>query len=182
MSGVHTAMTNTRDTPVEALERALPLRVRRYGAAAGERRRRARTAGGDGIERELEVLDAGDGVARHRAADDTRRGVSPAVRRARRARTGCSPAATRPRARRLPDKCTVHARARRRAARPHPGWWGLGTARLTSSSTAGAAVAIAGANLSSTSATESTSDARTSIRRRPAVMRCSRSATNRASA
>jgi N-methylhydantoinase B/oxoprolinase/acetone carboxylase alpha subunit len=55
MSGVHTNMTNTRDTPVEALERVLPLRVRRYGlrrgsGGAGEH------AGGDGIERELEVL------------------------------------------------------------------------------------------------------------------------------
>ena len=35
MSGVHTAMTNTLDTPVEALERALPLRVRRYGLRRG---------------------------------------------------------------------------------------------------------------------------------------------------
>jgi N-methylhydantoinase B len=56
MSGVHTAMTNTRDTPVEALERALPLRVRRYSlrersGGAGE------YPGGDGIVRELEVLE-----------------------------------------------------------------------------------------------------------------------------
>jgi N-methylhydantoinase B/oxoprolinase/acetone carboxylase alpha subunit len=56
MSGVHTAMTNTRDTPVEALERALPLRVRRYSlrqgsGGAGE------YAGGEGIERELELLE-----------------------------------------------------------------------------------------------------------------------------
>lgn len=48
-------MTNTHDTPVEALERALPLRVRRYrlrrdSGGAGEH------PGGDGIERELEVL------------------------------------------------------------------------------------------------------------------------------
>ena len=55
MSGVHTAMTNTRDTPVEALERSLPLRVRRYAlrprtGGVGEHR------GGDGIERDLEVL------------------------------------------------------------------------------------------------------------------------------
>jgi N-methylhydantoinase B/oxoprolinase/acetone carboxylase alpha subunit len=56
MSGVHTAMTNTRDTPVEALERTLPLRVRRYAlrpgtGGAGTYR------GGDGIERDLEVLE-----------------------------------------------------------------------------------------------------------------------------
>jgi N-methylhydantoinase B/oxoprolinase/acetone carboxylase alpha subunit len=56
MSGVHTNMTNTLDTPVEALERALPLRVRRYAlrsASGGQGTRR----GGDGIERELEALD-----------------------------------------------------------------------------------------------------------------------------
>ena len=33
MSGVHTAMTNTQNTPIEALERAFPLRVRRLPAA-----------------------------------------------------------------------------------------------------------------------------------------------------
>jgi N-methylhydantoinase B/oxoprolinase/acetone carboxylase alpha subunit len=55
MSGVHTAMTNTLDTPVEALERGLPLRVRRYGlrSASGGA---GLHPGGDGIERELEML------------------------------------------------------------------------------------------------------------------------------
>jgi N-methylhydantoinase B/oxoprolinase/acetone carboxylase alpha subunit len=55
MSGVHTAMTNTRDTPVEALERALPVRVRRYAlrrASGGAGAFR----GGEGIARELEAL------------------------------------------------------------------------------------------------------------------------------
>jgi N-methylhydantoinase B/oxoprolinase/acetone carboxylase alpha subunit len=56
MSGVHTAMTNTRDTPVEALERALPLRVRRYGLRRGTGGGGAHR-GGDGIEREIEVLE-----------------------------------------------------------------------------------------------------------------------------
>jgi N-methylhydantoinase B/oxoprolinase/acetone carboxylase alpha subunit len=55
MSGVHTAMTNTRDTPVEALERALPLRVRRYALRRGSGGDGVHR-GGDGIERELEVL------------------------------------------------------------------------------------------------------------------------------
>ena len=35
MSGVHTGMTNTRNTPVEALERAFPVRVRRYRLRQG---------------------------------------------------------------------------------------------------------------------------------------------------
>jgi N-methylhydantoinase B/oxoprolinase/acetone carboxylase alpha subunit len=56
MSGVHTAMTNTRDTPVEALERALPMRVRRYGLREGSGGAGA-YPGGDGIARELEVLE-----------------------------------------------------------------------------------------------------------------------------
>ena len=56
MSGVHTAMTNTRDTPVEALERALPLRVRRYSLREGSGGD-GEFPGGDGIERELEVLE-----------------------------------------------------------------------------------------------------------------------------
>jgi N-methylhydantoinase B/oxoprolinase/acetone carboxylase alpha subunit len=56
MSGVHTAMTNTRDTPVEALERALPIRVRRYALRRGSGGAGA-WPGGDGIRRELELLE-----------------------------------------------------------------------------------------------------------------------------
>jgi N-methylhydantoinase B len=54
VSGVHTHMTNSLNTPVEALEYAYPLRVCRYGL----RQRsggRGRHAGGDGIIREIEV-------------------------------------------------------------------------------------------------------------------------------
>ena len=56
MSGVHTAMTNTRNTPIEALERAYPMRVRRLRirrGSGGEGLYR----GGDGIERDLEMLE-----------------------------------------------------------------------------------------------------------------------------
>jgi len=56
MSGVHTAMTNTLDTPVEALERLLPVRVRRYTLREGSGGAGAQP-GGDGIDRELEVLE-----------------------------------------------------------------------------------------------------------------------------
>jgi N-methylhydantoinase B/oxoprolinase/acetone carboxylase alpha subunit len=55
MSGVHTAMTNTLDTPVEAMERALPVRVRRYGLRRGSGGAGS-WPGGDGIVRELEAL------------------------------------------------------------------------------------------------------------------------------
>ena len=56
MSGVHTAMTNTKNTPIEALERAYPLRVRRLRLAPGTGGA-GRFRGGDGIERDVEVLE-----------------------------------------------------------------------------------------------------------------------------
>ncbi|MHC1788778.1 hydantoinase B/oxoprolinase family protein [Solidesulfovibrio sp.] len=56
-SGVHSHMTNTLNTPIEALEYAYPLRVTRYCL-----RRNSggpgRHAGGDGLVREIEVLAA----------------------------------------------------------------------------------------------------------------------------
>jgi N-methylhydantoinase B len=55
VSGVHTHMTNSLNTPAEALEYAYPLRVRRYSlrpASGGDGKFR----GGDGIVREIEVL------------------------------------------------------------------------------------------------------------------------------
>jgi N-methylhydantoinase B len=54
-SCVHTHMTNTRNTPVEALENELPLRVIRYEKRAGSGGR-GRHPGGDGVIRELELL------------------------------------------------------------------------------------------------------------------------------
>jgi N-methylhydantoinase B len=56
-SGVHVAMSNTLSTPVEALELQYPLRVDCYGlrlGSGGEGRHR----GGDGVVRELRVLEA----------------------------------------------------------------------------------------------------------------------------
>ena len=55
-SAVHVAMSNALNTPVEALELAYPLRVRRYEvrrASGGAGRHR----GGDGVVRELEALE-----------------------------------------------------------------------------------------------------------------------------
>jgi N-methylhydantoinase B len=56
-SGLHTHMTNTLNTPIEALEAAYPLRVTRYGlrrgtGGAGQHR------GGSGVVREIEALAA----------------------------------------------------------------------------------------------------------------------------
>lgn len=55
VSGVHTHMTNSLNTPAEALEYAYPLRVRRYSLRTGSGGR-GRHRGGDGIVREIEVL------------------------------------------------------------------------------------------------------------------------------
>jgi N-methylhydantoinase B/oxoprolinase/acetone carboxylase alpha subunit len=56
MSGVHTAMTNTRNTPAEAFERAFPVRVLRYRLRRGSGGAGS-APGGDGIERDLLVLE-----------------------------------------------------------------------------------------------------------------------------
>jgi N-methylhydantoinase B len=55
ISGVHTHMTNSMNTPVEALEHAYPVRVTRYSlrrdsGGAGKWR------GGDGVVREVRFL------------------------------------------------------------------------------------------------------------------------------
>ncbi|HTR65088.1 MAG TPA: hydantoinase B/oxoprolinase family protein [Terriglobales bacterium] len=55
VSGVHTHMTNSLNTPAEALEHGYPLRVRRYSLRPGSGGR-GRHRGGDGIVREIEVL------------------------------------------------------------------------------------------------------------------------------
>jgi N-methylhydantoinase B len=71
MSGVHTHMTNSLNTPAEALEYAYPLRVLKYGlrkASGGK----GKQNGGDGVIREIEVL----GTARMSLLAD-RRKISP---------------------------------------------------------------------------------------------------------
>ncbi len=55
MSGVHTHMTNTRNTPVEALEFAYPLRVEEYRLIPGSGGP-GRHPGGDGIRRSIRFL------------------------------------------------------------------------------------------------------------------------------
>jgi N-methylhydantoinase B len=55
-SGVHVAMSNTFNTPAEALELAYPLRVERYELRTGSGGP-GRHRGGDGIVRELRVLE-----------------------------------------------------------------------------------------------------------------------------
>lgn len=55
LSGVHTHMSNTRNTPVEAIEHYLPVRITTYALRAGSGGA-GRWRGGDGIVREYEML------------------------------------------------------------------------------------------------------------------------------
>jgi N-methylhydantoinase B len=55
-SGVHVAMSNTLSTPIEALELQYPLRVERYALRLGSGGS-GRHRGGDGVVRELRVLE-----------------------------------------------------------------------------------------------------------------------------
>lgn len=58
-SGVHVAMSNTLNTPVEALERSFPLRVNEYAIrrGTGGDGGRAGHHGGDGVIREVQALE-----------------------------------------------------------------------------------------------------------------------------
>jgi N-methylhydantoinase B/oxoprolinase/acetone carboxylase alpha subunit len=55
LSGVHTHMSNTRNTPVEAIEHYLPVRIRQYALRRGSGGQGA-FPGGDGLVREYEML------------------------------------------------------------------------------------------------------------------------------
>jgi N-methylhydantoinase B/oxoprolinase/acetone carboxylase alpha subunit len=117
-------LTNTKNTPVEALERAFPLRVLRYrlrtaSGGAGEH------PGGDGIERDLEVLEDCT------VSLITERRVSkpPGLWGGEPGAPGENwllPAGDEARAKRLPDKCTVPVRAGDvvRMLTPGGGGWG----------------------------------------------------------
>jgi N-methylhydantoinase B/oxoprolinase/acetone carboxylase alpha subunit len=95
-SGVHTHMTNTANTPIEALEAYYPLRVRQYALRRGSGGR-GRHPGGDGLVREIEFLTAARvtllgerrrvppwGLAGGEAGAPGRDWLLPAGRRARR--------------------------------------------------------------------------------------------------
>jgi len=55
LSGVHTHMSNTRNTPIEAIEHYLPVRIRRY-ALRHDSGGAGQYSGGEGILREYEML------------------------------------------------------------------------------------------------------------------------------
>ncbi|MGZ4785432.1 MAG: hydantoinase B/oxoprolinase family protein, partial [Acidimicrobiales bacterium] len=127
MSGVHTHMTNTRNTPIEALERSFPLRVRRLrlrrgSGGVGEH------AGGEGIERDIEVLEPAvlSLITERRASAPwgIDGGGPGAV-----GENWLLPGGDESRARRLPDKCTIALEAGDIVRVLTPGGGGWGAAR-----------------------------------------------------
>jgi N-methylhydantoinase B/oxoprolinase/acetone carboxylase alpha subunit len=117
-------LTNTLNTPVEALERAFHLRVLRYrlrsdsgGAGAAP--------GGDGIERDLEVLaDATVSLITERRTSSPW-GLAGGAAGAP-GENWLLPGGDESQARRLPDKCTIQLRAGDvlRMLTPGGGGWG----------------------------------------------------------
>jgi N-methylhydantoinase B/oxoprolinase/acetone carboxylase alpha subunit len=55
-SAVHVGMSNTRNTPIEALEQAYPIRIEAYEVRRGSGGRGVQ-AGGDGVVRRYRVLE-----------------------------------------------------------------------------------------------------------------------------
>jgi N-methylhydantoinase B/oxoprolinase/acetone carboxylase alpha subunit len=124
MSGVHTGMTNTKNTPIEALERTFPLRVLRYRLRRGSGGA-GRERGGDGIERDLQVLeDCTVSLITERRVSQPWGlfGGEPGAP----GENWLLPQGAEDRGERIPDKCTIRLRAGDvvRMYTPGGGGWG----------------------------------------------------------
>jgi N-methylhydantoinase B/oxoprolinase/acetone carboxylase alpha subunit len=123
-SGIQTGMTNTQNTPIEALERAYGMRVRRYRLRRGSGGA-GRWPGGEGVERDLEILEdvtVSLITERRQSRPWGLEGGGPGA-------TGENwllPAGDEARAERLPDKVTIRLRAGDvvRILTPGGGGWG----------------------------------------------------------
>ncbi len=120
-SGLHTHMTNTLNTPIEALEAAYPVRVTRYHL----RRRsggKGLYRGGDGLVREIEFL----APAQLTLLTERRREPPYGLRGGDAGQTGRNTLIRRGSATALPGKTTltVHAGDRVRVTTPGGGGWG----------------------------------------------------------
>jgi GrpB-like predicted nucleotidyltransferase (UPF0157 family) len=124
MSGVHTGMTNTKNTPIEALERAFPMKVLRYRLREGSGGA-GLFSGGDGIERDLQMLeDATVSLITERRTSQPWGlwgGEAGAV-----GENWLLPGGEESRRQRLDDKCTIEMRAGDvlRMLTPGGGGWG----------------------------------------------------------
>ena len=124
ISGVHTNMTNSLNTPTEVLEITYPVRVRKYGLRRGSGGA-GKYRGGDGIVREIELLvDAQVGILSERRTIGPY-GLSGGAPGA----TGQNELISRGQRTRLSSKCGFYARAGDtiRIETPGGGGWGKGT-------------------------------------------------------
>lgn len=124
MNGVHTGMTNTRNTPIEALERSFPMRVLRYRLRTGSGGT-GTAAGGEGVERDLLMLeDVTVSLITERRVGQPwgLAGGGPGAV----GENWLVPAGDESQAERLPDKCTVQLAAGDvlRMLTPGGGGWG----------------------------------------------------------
>ena len=124
-------LTNTRNAPIEALERAFPMRVLAYRLRRGSGGP-GLARGGDGIERDLEVLeDCTLSLITERRVSQPwgLAGGGPGAV----GENWLLPGGAKARAERLPDKCTVHLRAGDvlRVRTPGGGGWGEPTDTIT---------------------------------------------------
>ena len=122
VSGVHTHMTNSLNTPVEALEYAYPFRVRRYSyrpnsGGAG------RFRGGDGLIREIELL----GPAQVTLLADRRRFAPYGLSGGKEGAKGCTTLIASGAEKSLPGKCNLQADAGDIVRIETPGGGGWGT-------------------------------------------------------
>jgi N-methylhydantoinase B len=123
ISAVHTHMTNSLNTPVEALEYAYPLRIRRYAV----RRRsggKGKHRGGDGVSREIELLTD----ARVSLLADRRKFAPYGLNGGEAAKKGLAELiASDGRRKRLPGKFSINANRGDRLLIETPGGGGFGS-------------------------------------------------------
>jgi len=104
LSGVHTHMTNSLNTPIEALESAYPVRVRRYSLRRGSGGK-GKFRGGEGIVREIEFLTD----IRGSILSDRRRFGPYGLAGGKPGRPGVNQLTVRGRKRKLPGKVAITA-------------------------------------------------------------------------
>jgi N-methylhydantoinase B len=122
LSGVHTHMTNSLNTPIEALEIAYPVRVRRYSLRRGSGGA-GRHRGGDGVIREIEFLTG----VRGSILSDRRRIAPYGLAGGKSGKPGRNRLTIAGRTKELPSKVTFEAPAGStlRIETPGGGGWGV---------------------------------------------------------
>ena len=121
ISGVHTHMTNSLNTPAEALEYAYPLRVTQYSYRQGSGGRGA-FDGGDGLIREIELL----ADAQVTLLADRRKLPPYGLEGGNAGATGITTLLHGDSETRLPGKCSIRAAAGDRIRIESPGGGGYG--------------------------------------------------------